>query len=502
LVWIVCASLYLGRRPASFNALAAAGLVVLAWNPAELFQAGAQLSFLAVATIAWFGTLWSAPEEPDPLRRLISRSRPWPERLLRRGVRWWWRLSLVSAAIWLVALPLVMARFHLVSPVAVVLSPLLWIPVALALSSGVAVLLCGWLLPPLADVFGALCDFNLRLLETAVQGARAVPGSHFWVPGPADWWLAVFYGSLAAWLAFPHRRPPVRWCVGLLAAWLTVGFAPSLTRAVDQPRLQCNFISVGHGAAVLLELPDGRTLLYDAGQLGSPSGAARTIAAALWSRGVTHLDAVVLSHADVDHYCAMPELLKRFSVGVVYVSPFMFEQGTAALVSLSDAIQAAGVPIKSIHSGQRLSAGAGCLIEVLHPPRRGLSGSDNANSIVLAVQYAGRQILLPGDLESPGLEDVLAERPWDCDVLLAPHHGSRLSNPQGLADWCRPEWVVISGGRASDVSDVEQSYRAGGSQVLHTADAGAVAVTIERGEIEVHSFRELPVRPVVRIVRE
>ena len=42
--------------------------------------------------------------------------------------------------------------------------------------------------------------------------------------------------------------------------------------------------------------------------------------------------------------------------------------------------------------------------------------------------------------------DLLAEEPTDYDVLLAPHHGSRRSNPPGLAAWSTPEWVVISGG--------------------------------------------------------
>ena len=48
----------------------------------------------------------------------------------------------------------------------------------------------------------------------------------------------------------------------------------------------------------------------------------------------------------------------------------------------------------------------------------GVIGSDNANSIVLLVEHAGRKIILPGDLESPGLEDLLAELPIDCDVVI------------------------------------------------------------------------------------
>jgi competence protein ComEC len=115
-------------------------------------------------------------------------------------------------------------------------------------------------------------------------------------------------------------------------------------------------------------------------------------------------------------------------------------------------------------------------------------GEDNANSIVLAVEHRGRRILLPGDLASPGLEAVLAEMPWGCDVLVAPHHGSRQSDPPGLAAWCTPEVVVISGSNRYDVARTAETYRAAGAQVLHTAACGSVRVRIDEGRFEVRPF--------------
>ena len=181
-----------------------------------------------------------------------------------------------------------------------------------------------------------------------------------------------------------------------------MGLVASMANHHRQGRLDCTFVAVGHGTCVVLELPDGQTMLYDAGQLGSPSAGARSISSFLWSRGITHLDAVVISHADIDHYNALPELLRRFSVGVVYVSPVMFKDESLATQTLQSAIHDAGVPLREIRSGDRLRVGGGCLIDVLHPPHRGVLGSDNANSIVLAIEFDGHRLLLPGDLESPG----------------------------------------------------------------------------------------------------
>jgi competence protein ComEC len=94
---------------------------------------------------------------------------------------------------------------------------------------------------------------------------------------------------------------------------------------------------------------------------------------------------------------------------------------------------------------------------------------------VLAVESGGRRILLTGDLEGAGMARLLAQPSYDCDVLLAPHHGSPRSNPPGIAAWSHPEWVVISGGRSSDRAEpVAEAYRQRGAEVFHTAYDGAV----------------------------
>jgi competence protein ComEC len=159
------------------------------------------------------------------------------------------------------------------------------------------------------------------------------------------------------------------------------------------------------------------------------------------------------------------------------------------MLALGEAIRGSGVPVREVFAGDRLRGGEACRIEVLHPPRRGVIGDDNANSIVLAIAYRGRRIFIPGDLESPGLDDVLAEDPWDCDVLLAPHHGSRRSNPPGLAAWCRPEWVVISGSLNSYQPETAETYRAAGAEVLHTGEVGAVRCSIGPAGLRVDGFR-------------
>jgi competence protein ComEC len=247
-------------------------------------------------------------------------------------------------------------------------------------------------------------------------------------------------------------------------------------------------------------------MLYDAGHFGAPAAARRTVSGYLWSQGITHLDAIIISHADADHYNAVADLLTRFVVGAVYVSPMMFSErsarGNAALEALRGAMDAAGVRVVEVSAGRGWRSGEASMT-VLHPPAVGVPGSDNANSIVLAAELAGRRLLLTGDLESPGLERLMTEGAWargrgdgkgeseggGWDVMLAPHHGSPRSSPPQFAKWTAAAWAVVSGSERDDMAAVRESYRAAGTQVLHTAEDGAVQATFRRGSVRVQTYR-------------
>jgi competence protein ComEC len=490
LVLITCLSLSLGRRTLSFNSLAAAALVVLAINPMDLFHVGAQLSFLSVAGIMWLWPRWSAMAgDQDHLRKMAAENLDPVSRIFWRSFYCLWELTLTGAVIWILTQPLVAARFHLFSPIALVTNVFLWLPMTVGLLSGFIFLFIAALVPPLAGAAAFCCNLCLWLLEKGIALAAAVPGSHFWVPGPENWWLAGFYGGLAAWAVFPGIRPSRRWCVALLIGWMALGFTVSFTRH-DSNRLHCTILSVGHGAAAVLELPSGQTLLYDAGEFGAPTRAARIITGFLWSRGIARVDAVVISHPDIDHYNALPEVLEKCSIGAVYVSPVMFEKKSQTLKALQSAFDDAHVPVRVVRAGDRIEGGTNCTLEVLYPAERYVPDNNNANSIVLAVEYHGHRIIFPGDLESPGLNELLAEPPMHCDVLLAPHHGSRQSNSPGLAAWSRPAWVVLSGDGRWSTPEIDATYQAVGGQTLHTYLTGAVEVTIDKNGTSVKTFSE------------
>jgi competence protein ComEC len=174
----------------------------------------------------------------------------------------------------------------------------------------------------------------------------------------------------------------------------------------------------------------------------------------------------------------------------------MRNDSSAAVKMLLSAAGRAGIEIDSTWAGQTLPWGEPCHLRVLHPPAEGLGASDNAESLVLLVEYRGYKILLPGDLESPGLEMLESQPPIDCDVLLAPHHGSLRSDPPGFVAWSRPEWVVLSGSHQALDRPAIEAYRRDGARVLHTATSGAVTVTIDEHGLRVAAWRDPPLDAV------
>ncbi len=492
LVWVLCGAILFGRQAIAFNTLALAAILVLLINPADLFRVGTQLSFLSMAVLMWFAPWWAAARgTEDSLNRLIRRTRPAPVQWLRTFTQWVLALAVVGLMIWLITVPLVLHRFHVISLSALVLNVILTPFVFLAMAFGFGMLAFAWLLPPLGSLFGSLCDANLAVIQSTIEWTASLPASHFWSAGPAVWWLLGFY-AIAAILLIRPLTLRMRFHAPLAGSFAAAALLLPLPLSNVAGELECGFIAVGHGFAVLLELPDGQKVLYDAGRLGSPEAAARSVEAYLRSRGVSRLDALVVSHADIDHFNAVPTLLERFSIERVYVSPQMFRYQAEPLRLLREAIERSGAELIVISQGDRLSTAGDCTIEVLHPPRGGVFGTDNAHSLVLSVKAAGRCILLTGDLEMPGVQTLLAQSPLDCDVLLAPHHGSPRSDPAGVVNWCTPEYAVISSHFPLDDPRYEPYKRLLGPRALATSDTGAVRVRLSTSGVDVRTWRRDP----------
>ncbi len=485
-VGVVCGGVVLRRRDLVANTLALAWLVVAVLNPADLFAIGCQLSFLAVIVLNWGASRWLR-RKVDPLEKLLEESRPaWQRHALGTG-RFVLGCYLATGAVWLAETPLLAADVHVVSPVALLLGPPLMFLALVALVSGFALLAAAAVAPPLAPLPAWLTGLSLSACDGLVASSLKVPGSSWYVSDVPPWWLWVFYAGLLGLLWIQPLRQRWRWAVLAGLAWLCVGLVAVLHRPASD-ELRCTFLAVGHGGCAVLETPDGRVLLYDTGSLAGPDVTRRQIAPFLWSRGIRRVDEVLLSHADLDHFNGLPDLMERFAVGQVTCTPTFSEKPTAGVHRVMQELKDRGMNVRIVRAGDRLTAGD-VQMEVLHPPPQGPEGNENARSLVLLVRHAGHAILLTGDLEGPGLERVLTLPPENVDVLMAPHHGSRAANTPDLADWSRPRVVVSCQGPPPGPDRRGDVYAGRGVEFLGTWPHGAVTVRSHRTGLIVETYR-------------
>jgi len=515
LIWLTCLGAALGRRSLAANSLALAAILVLLWHPPELFRIGSQLSFLSTAVLIGASAALPRTDPNDPIERLIERSRSPLERRLRRIGRQGLEMVITGAAVWAVTAPVVAARFHLVSPVGLVLNPVIAPLVAVAMAWGFLCLVAATVSATLAAACGFACDATLRCIGAVVAWAAGLPGGYFWVAGPPDWWVAGWYAVLVATLLIASRERLTRvstWVV-VAAAWAGVGWVGLATQRLSYQQhaeMRVVVAAMGHGCGILVRSPTGRCLVYDAGRLGAPSAARRAMTAVLWHEGVHRIDTLVLSHADTDHFNAVPELLDRFAVGEIVVPPPFLASDSWAVAEVLRQAHTAGVPVRTTQAGDSFALDPHCRIRVLHPSP-GIAGvpvrdvalnesvaTDNETSLVLAVESAGRRMLLTGDIEGEALARFLDSAPGSCDVLLAPHHGSRTSLPATIGRVTAADWVIVSGAGAAGWPEVRDAYAGARKDnipvsVVKTGTdvdtpGGAIAVVLTASAVRVTQF--------------
>jgi competence protein ComEC len=503
MVCVLCGGIVLRRPVIPANAFAFAWLVVIAANPTDPFTAGCQLSFLSVFVLVWGAGRWLAPRPPTPLEQLVEESRTLPEKIIRRAVRIVVAAYAISLILGMANAPLILAWQNIVSPAGVVLGPPLVLLTSAALIAGFLLLLVAPLGAWAAWPFAQVTRLSLAGCEVLVHAAEGIPGGWVYAPGPAMWWLVGFYAGVAGVVLLDGRW---RLLAGAaLAAWTLAGLIVSFDRPT-RDELRVTFLAVGHGGCVVIETPDGRVLLYDAGTTTGPDAVRRVVAPYLWRRGISCIDEVFLSHADLDHFNGVPEMLRRFPVGRVTLTPSFAEKPSPGVAAALDALDRHGVSRRVATAGDRFAAGE-VEIEVLHPPPVGPAGTENARSLVLLVCHAGHTILLTGDLEEAGQELVVRVPVAPVDVMLAPHHGAVGANarrelaggftPGPMAGWARPR-LVVSCQEPKATAHLMAAYGPGGGVVWDTATAGAVTVRSHPSGLVAETFHTGAVRVIRR----
>ena len=447
------AALYFGRQRHGIEALLLAGLVITAFDPRALWQVSFQLSFLAMA-----GIVLTLPALSGYVNAVAGERAGLPGTFVR-GVVALTAMSVVATLFTLPALAFYFERVSLVSVPATVLA-LPMLPVALAFTAATAVV--GLVSTDAAWVFAWVAWAALGYVVWVVQLFASSPLSSVRIGGFGRGLALAYIGglfgavlvlrnrwvripralSLPALPVWPEGWAPTRFgvaAVAIAAAALLVWGAAIFRGGGD---LDVVFLDVGHGDSILVRTPSEHTVLVDGGR--DPRPVIRQLDERLpfWDR---RIDLVVMTHPDEDHVGGLPQVLERYDVGAVLDSGF--EADTGSYAAWRGAIDRLGLPRIVAREGQSITLGD-VAIEVLHPPKRHLAGTEadsNNNSVVLRVSYGEVSFLLTGDVFELAEEYLLArDAPVGSTVLKIAHHGSSSSSGDAFLEAVLPEVAVIS----------------------------------------------------------
>jgi competence protein ComEC len=508
------------RSRSMLNAIGAAALGVLIADPKSLLGASFQLTFLCVLLVAAIGIpVLERTSQPylRGLRNLSSASYDWvlPPKvaqfrldlrglatrlevvlgkrvplLFLRTIVWsalaGFELLLISAVMQL-GLALPMAYYFHRATVVGLPANLLVVPLMeVLMPAAVMAVSIGFVSVAAAKVPALVAGFALEIITGAVHWLGALRIADTRVATPALVTILLSAAALALAMVLARRRAVLVTAgaalLTLSAFWIAaVPPRPQLAHGV----LEVTAIDVGQGDSILVVSPEGRTLLVDAGgtpvwmQSGLDIGE-NVVSPYLWSRGISYLDTVAITHAHSDHMGGMRAILANFRPRELWLG---VDAPSPSLQAILEQARAAGVRIITHRAGDTTQFGE-VGVRVLAPSVDPVTQAwrRNDDSLAMKVSFEGTSALLEGDAERQTEQQISTEQP-QADLLKVGHHGSATSTIPELLAAVHPKFAVISVGARNVYGhprrEVLDRLKAAGVATYRTDVDGAVTFYLD-----------------------
>jgi len=502
--FVFCASFFFRRKYNPFNALSLAAVILLLIKPTDLFDASWQLSFAVVLGLLLFcerihfflyEKITGLPSgKKAPKTNLLFRITPIAGPYLLR-------LFSTCFTAWLGGAGISLYHFYrinyLTSIWTVIVSPLIGLisvigysktVLALFLPSAAATL--DIIIGPLASLLIWLVKFMASLNISEVLIGKVSPA------------VIILYYAFLLFAFFVHfHRPLVKKLIcTVLALGIIVSLGAVKWQRISRDNLVITCLDVGHGQAILARLPGRANVLFDAGSMYKSDIGRRIVAPFLDYSGISKIDAIIISHNDVDHINGILEIVEHCDVNGVYANDAFF---TAAQADPNDTAGTLKTLLNdpNLKIIQRLdkdlNLASNAKIKILWPSEqicRNEELSDNDKSVVSLIEFAGTKILLCSDIEKFAQQELLRLFPdLKANIVVAPHHGLAKSSQAKFLETLDPDILIYSCGQ----SQYEEAERAFGSvtpnpnkaKSFYTARNGAITVCIKKdGTIRATTF--------------
>lgn len=461
------------KRPSDLmNSLFAAALIILLWDPQQLFQPGFQLSFVVVLCILLILPiihLWlKKPFEPDPLLpRPVASKLFWQRPLIAYPRDFLVDSFAISLAAWFGSIPLAAYYFHVFN---IVSTPSNWLVVPLtmfALICGLGSLLTGAWLPGVSALFNH-ASWGL-MKSIIVISAYAV----HWRPAALNvtapsilttiWYYAVLLAVLTGWVfRTKHKRLVTAALSGLTVACLVQWVAPA--------PMKLHVLPLSGGQCVLVDGGGVKTeLLVDSGDEQSFERVTKPF---LQAQGVNWIESCCLSVAHVSAMGGVEVVqtnfdVRRFVTSATRNRSVVYKRTVAKLDETPNAR-------KYVKAGDEISGW-----KVLHPDEADQFSRADDNAVVLRRNFGKTSVLLLSTLGRDGQLALMQRQPeLRADVVIAglPTQGEPVCEP--LLEVLQPKLIVIVDSEFPATRRAPEKLRARlattKSRVVYCRDVGAL----------------------------
>lgn len=223
--------------------------------------------------------------------------------------------------------------------------------------------------------------------------------------------------------------------------------------------LKVHFIDVGQGDSCFIELPNGETMLIDAGEKEYGDN----VVTYIYEQGCGSLDYVVATHPHSDHIGGLSEVLSTLPAGGLYLPPC--PANSIVYENMLTAAESSSVPVHEVMAGDVILSIDDLQAEVVAPKE--IIDDSNNNSVVIKLTYGDNIFIFTGDAEKKEEDEIWTN--IKCDVLKVGHHGSKTSTSANFLKKTDPEYAVISCGQGN-------SYGHPGEAVLKRLDKQGISV--------------------------
>jgi competence protein ComEC len=502
--WVFCASFLFRRQSNALNTLSLAAVILLLIRPTELFEAGWQLSFASVLGIILFAdriyffiyqkitnTAWF---KEGPESHLFFS-------IIRESRRYILGMFSVGVAAWLAGAGILLYHFYTINPFTSIWTVIVFPLVALILTIGYMKIVLSFLLPTIAMILGVTVTQLADFLIWIVQHVAHVPMTQILIGHVSLAPVILYYGFIVAFACLKRPLLKKAICASMILPTIVFLGAAKWQRTIrDNLVLTC--LDVGHGQAILARLPGRANVLFDAGSMYKSDIGRRIVTPFLDFAGASKIDAIMISHNDVDHINGIPEIVEHCKVKSVYAGdPFFMDAktdpcGTAEF--LGKWLHEKRLEIKNVNN---IDIKTAANIKVLWPTEqvwRDAALSENDKSVVALIEFAGRRILLCSDIEKFAQKELLRLNPnLKADVVVAPHHGLVKTLDLDFIEKLDADVMICSCDRnqyermLQSAANQQASRRKKTPKTFYTAAHGAITITIDRdGTIKTDVFVE------------